>query len=30
MDICKKKSPGFFDLGEHLVSCWKYSDGEGL
>ena len=30
MDICKKKVPGFFDLGEHLVSCWKYSDGEGI
>ena len=30
MDICKKKVPGFFDLGEHLVSCWKYSDEEGL
>ena len=30
MEICKKKVPGFFDLGEHLVSCWKYSDGEGL
>lgn len=30
MDICKKKIPELFDLEGHYVSCWKYSEKEGL
>ena len=26
MDICKQKTPDFFNLNGHYVSCWKYSE----
>ena len=24
MDVCRKKTPGLFDLDGHYVSCWKF------